>query len=96
MKIEISPTPVLANVRGAPARMWKGRTDKGVEVVVYVTALQVKNEADTADFERELLETAPPSGICRGCGCTDGAACMTAAGPCRWVDATRTLCSGCA
>ena len=31
---------------------------------------------------------------CRGCGCTDHAACLTMAGPCWWVD--DDLCSRCA
>lgn len=40
---------------------------------------------------------APPKpGTCRICGCTDALACATDAGPCSWVDAKHTLCSGCA
>lgn len=31
---------------------------------------------------------------CRDCGCTDDRACMTATGPCHWVE--RDLCSNCA
>lgn len=30
---------------------------------------------------------------CRGCGCTDTQACMTADGPCSWVE--KDLCSAC-
>lgn len=38
--------------------------------------------------------------VCRDCGCSDDAACRTAAGPCWWVieptGRRRGLCSGCA
>lgn len=37
---------------------------------------------------------APAARRCRLCGCTDAAACVTAAGPCHWV--APDLCSACA
>lgn len=36
------------------------------------------------------------SGVCTECGCDDENACMTANGPCFWVDDDETICSGCA
>jgi hypothetical protein len=36
--------------------------------------------------------------VCRGCGCTDNAACDTAVGPCAWVetyDDNTGICTGC-
>lgn len=35
----------------------------------------------------------PAVRTCRECGCTDNSACMTAEGPCRWIEAD--LCSAC-
>jgi len=35
-----------------------------------------------------------PDGRCKVCGCTHRRACVTASGPCYWVE--RELCSGCA
>ena len=36
--------------------------------------------------------------VCRGCGCTDDAACITALGPCAWAetfDDNSGVCTGC-
>jgi hypothetical protein len=42
----------------------------------------------------------PNERICRGCGCTDSHACVTAAGPCCWVlldiETPSGVCSACA
>ena len=92
MKLEIESTAVLAEINGAPARLWRGRTAKGVPVVVYIAAIQVDAGASTAELERELLEVEPPSGVCGQCGCTDNAACE---GGCSWADPSHTLCTRC-
>lgn len=43
-----------------------------------------------------LSPKAAQRGTCRECGCTEDDACMTKFGPCSWVNAEHTLCSGCA
>jgi hypothetical protein len=40
-----------------PARVWKGKTDSGVEFTAYVTRVQVLATDDYRQFERELQET---------------------------------------
>lgn len=43
-------------------------------------------------YLRRMVQDNIP-GICRRCYCTDRRACNP---PCRWTDATHTLCSACA
>ena len=44
-----------------PARIWEGRTDKGVACHAYVTRIAVDEKKNAAEFERDLQECAPPS-----------------------------------
>ncbi len=60
MKIAIESTEVLTTYNGAPARLWKGVTEGGVVVHVFVTGIAVPLDADQGAFERELRETAAP------------------------------------
>jgi len=66
MRITIEPTEKLTTYNGAPARLWKGTTDGGIEVHVFVTGLAVPLTADASAFERELRETAPPTELRNG------------------------------
>lgn len=50
---------------------------------LYITLLDVTDICAAPDIRR-----------CRGCGCTDRAACLTEDGPCHWVEPE--LCSACA
>lgn len=53
-----------------------------------------------AVFEQMLTRLEAADVVCIGCGCTNHAACVTAAGPCHWVaideESGRGLCSACA
>lgn len=93
MKLKLESTEQLGEVNGAPVRVWRGRTGKGVEVLAYIAAIRAPGDEDLAELEAELLEVPPPSGVCRECGCTDEAACP---GGCSWADEGHTLCSECA
>jgi len=44
-----------------PARIWEGTTGKGVPVVAFITRVAVRNNQDTAEFDRELQEQCEPS-----------------------------------
>ncbi len=61
MEIRISPTPVITEINGARARLWKGETDNGVECHVYVIGIAVAEGQDHAAFERELATIPPPA-----------------------------------
>lgn len=58
MKLTLEPTPQIQNVDGAPARIWKGFTDQGVEVLAWIRTVQPQtHDAEKlAAFERELQE----------------------------------------
>lgn len=58
MKIALEPTGTFENVNGALCRMWKGLTDKNVEVKVWAATIspQTHDEAVNAEFAQELRE----------------------------------------
>lgn len=60
MKMTVESTTRIVHVNGVPARIWQGTTEDGVAVVVAVTRLAVAKAADAHEFERDLVEHAPP------------------------------------
>lgn len=58
MKLHLKPTDRIEKVQGVPHRVWRGVTDKGVEVLTWIATVQPQthDEAALADFERELTE----------------------------------------
>jgi hypothetical protein len=56
MKLIIEATGTIERVHGMPARIWKGRTESGVEVTCWIPIVQVARAADNTEFERELRE----------------------------------------
>jgi hypothetical protein len=56
VKITIESTHIISEVNGRPARVWRGVTDKGVLCDVFVTAIRVRSDADSSQFEAELKE----------------------------------------
>lgn len=60
MRLSIESTDDVTIVDGRPARVWKGRTEGGIECFVFVARIAVREDKDDA-FARELLETHPPA-----------------------------------
>lgn len=56
MKITLEATGTIERVNGAPARVWKGHTESGIEVTCWINIVRVKKSEDCAQFERELQE----------------------------------------
>lgn len=54
MKITIEPTCALTTFEGAPARVWRGSTERGVAVLLYVALVAAECEGDTSDLNAEL------------------------------------------
>lgn len=56
MKIEIEPTDRIENVNGVPARLWKGKSDRGVPVWAWINTVQPQTHdlQQLADFDRDL------------------------------------------
>lgn len=43
------------------ARVWEGYTESGIRVHAFITRIAVSTQEDASEFERDLLETRPPS-----------------------------------
>jgi hypothetical protein len=56
MKLIIEATGTIERVNGHPARVWKGKTESGIEVTCWIPIIQVRKDADNSQFERELQE----------------------------------------
>lgn len=62
MKVTLESTSKIVDLNnGVQARLWEGHTESGIEVHAFITRIAVDKEADTSQFERELLEQRPPS-----------------------------------
>jgi len=61
VKITVESTEKLTRIDGALARVWKGRTERGVECTVFIARIGVERGADSNEFARELEETHPPA-----------------------------------
>ena len=56
MKLIIEATGTVETVHGMPARVWKGKTDSGIEVTCWIPFVRVARADDNSQFERELSE----------------------------------------
>jgi hypothetical protein len=65
MKMTIESTTRMVEVNGVPARVWEGKSERGVPVVCCITRIAVDKGADNSQFERELQEHKPPSPAAR-------------------------------
>jgi hypothetical protein len=61
MKMQIESTTKIVTFNGLPARVWEGKTAKGVPVIVFVTSVAVDKAHDAGELDAELEEHAPPS-----------------------------------
>lgn len=66
MKATITSTDKVLEIsdqagRRASARVWEGITEGGVEFVAYITLVQVRTTARSAEFDRDLVRSGPPS-----------------------------------
>jgi hypothetical protein len=51
----------MGDGKRVPARIWEGHTESGIPVHAYITRIAAAEDADLAQFERELQETRKPS-----------------------------------
>jgi len=66
MKITIESTSKITMLVGdgggaVAARVWEGYTESGIRIHAFITRIAVSTQEDTSEFERDLLETRPPS-----------------------------------
>lgn len=62
MRITMEPTAEILKLNGRDARRWRGTTDTGIQVDVYVPLIRVLASEDQETFERELKKLPAPSG----------------------------------
>lgn len=56
LKLIIEATGTIERVEGVLARVWKGKTESGIEVTCWIPIIRVAGADDTSEFERELQE----------------------------------------
>ena len=65
MKVELQSTSKVVTLvidgKGVPARVWEGRTAKGVPCHAFITRISVHEDHDAGEFEQDLKQHAPPS-----------------------------------
>ena len=61
MKMTIESTSKLVVINGVPARVWQGKSERGVPLVCCITRIAVDKDADNSQFESELQEHAAPT-----------------------------------
>lgn len=61
MKVTLQSTTKIVDVNGLPARVWEGRSAKGVRVYAFITRIAAEEGCDHAEFKNELQECAEPS-----------------------------------
>lgn len=65
MKVQLTSTTKIVElvVDGAriPARIWEGTTSGGIACHAYITRIACPLSADSAEFDRDLQEHAPPT-----------------------------------
>lgn len=59
MRVELESTTRIVELNGVPARVWQGKTARGVACHAYITRIAVEKELDASEFEAELQEHAP-------------------------------------
>ena len=63
LQLTIEATEKLTNLDGVPVRIWKGRTPRGIEVLVFVHRIAVHESSDATELERELKAQLPPGQV---------------------------------
>ena len=61
MKITIENTSEIVHINDVPGRVWRGKTESGIEVHCIITRVAVLKTQDCSQFEKELQETPPPA-----------------------------------
>jgi hypothetical protein len=71
-------------------RFW-ARLPASAKALIVLGAPELGKDAVLASCERPTF----PRGVCTGCGCSEFDPCLTAEGPCAWVDESQRRCTAC-
>jgi len=55
MKITLESTNQIVYVNGVPARVWKGQSDKAINIIAFIAQIGVPEHEPNKDFQDELL-----------------------------------------
>jgi hypothetical protein len=61
MKAMLESTSKVVEFNGIPARIWEGKTEKGIPFHAFIVRVGVGRGEDSTEFEAELKETRSPS-----------------------------------
>ena len=54
MKITLEASEIHGTVNDVPARLWRGRTESGIEIYAWIAYLRETHVCDSADLAHEL------------------------------------------
>jgi hypothetical protein len=65
MKITLESTHDIYSIQtedggSIEARLWKGKTEGGIEILAFITRIGTRTEGEQMELERELIARAPP------------------------------------
>lgn len=60
MRITVESTDKIVTLNGVPARVWEGKTERGVPIHCFITRIAVHNDEDHSQFDAELKEQPAP------------------------------------
>jgi hypothetical protein len=61
MKATLESTSKVVEFNGVPARIWEGKTEKGIPFHAFIVRVGVDLSENSAEFEAELKEVRAPS-----------------------------------
>lgn len=65
MKVTLESTEkvvqIVVNGTSVPARIWEGKSKKGIACHAYITRIAVANNDDSSEFEKDLTEHKAPT-----------------------------------
>lgn len=60
VKIRLESTSQIIRFNGVECRVWEGTSERGIAIVAFIPRLAVSADADSTEFDRELLEQPVP------------------------------------
>jgi hypothetical protein len=59
MKVTLQSTDKIVTINGIEARVWEGKTERGIACFALIPRIACPIAANAAEFERELLDRPP-------------------------------------
>jgi hypothetical protein len=72
VRVTAQSTDEIVTVNGQQCRIWRARSARGIEFLMYVQRVRVGAEDKQEEFKRELVETPAPPDLGDGSRAIDG------------------------